>query len=131
MKSQNLAFLAVGAAIIAGAVIFVLPGRRAAPPVPTAVSATQTADGQVIEIAVRDGYTPSAMRAKAGRPLILKFKTDGTLDCSVALRISAIGWSKNLPATGEVAVPVPPQPAGTTLTGACSMGMRSFRIVFE
>ena len=131
MKSQNLAFLALGVAIIVGVVIFVAPTRRAAPPALMAASAAQTADGQVLEIAVKDGYTPSAMRAKAGVPLTLKMRTNGTLDCSVALRISAISWSQNLPATGEVAVSIPEQKPGTTLTGVCSMGMRSFKIVFE
>ena len=86
---------------------------------------------QVIEIAAKAGYTPASVHAKAGVPLTLRIKTSGTFDCSSAVRIASIGWSKNLGANAEVDVRIPPQNPGTTLVGMCSMGMYDFKITFD
>ncbi|MEI6649845.1 MAG: cupredoxin domain-containing protein [Candidatus Moraniibacteriota bacterium] len=90
------------------------------------------ADGkQIIEIAVKGGYSPKSITATAGMPTVLRFVTDNTFDCSSSLSIPAINYRKNLPRTGTTDVDVPAQTAGTTLRGSCSMGMYSFTVNFE
>lgn len=91
-----------------------------------------TADGtQIIEISAKGGYAPRLTSAKAGVATILRIKTNATFDCSSALRIPAIGYSKTLPATGTTDIPLPAQTAGSTLKALCSMGMYNFSISFN
>lgn len=86
---------------------------------------------QVIEITAKGGYLPRATVAKADTPTVLKVKTNGTFDCSSALVIPDLGYRKNLPPSGETLIEVPPQKAGSTLRGLCSMGMYSFEVSFN
>jgi hypothetical protein len=135
MKPAILTSLVLGAAFVTGAAIY-LNSRQGVPPSLTLATDPVGGGGvgdasQVIEITVKGGYAPATARAKAGAPLALKMKTNGTLDCSVQVRIPGIGWSQNLPPTGEATVQIPAQKAGTTLTGVCSMGMYNFTITFE
>ena len=140
MKSATILSIALGAALVLGVAVF-LATRRGTAPIPMAsdqamVGTASDGPGQtgiehVIEITAKGGYTPPTARAKAGVPLVLKIKTDGTFDCSAALRIASLGWSQNLSPTGEVAIQVPAQKAGATLVGVCSMGMYNFKITFE
>ncbi len=91
-----------------------------------------TSEGkQIIEINAKGGYTPRATIAKAGQATILRIKTNATFDCSSSLRIPALGYSKNLPATGTTDIELPAQNAGTTLKALCSMGMYNFSINFQ
>jgi plastocyanin domain-containing protein len=137
MKSSTIATLALGAALILGVAVILATNRHASPsPIASndsvEVKATNNpGNEQELEITAKGGYTPRTARAKAGEPLLLKIKTDGTFDCSAQLRIPGIGWSQNLPPTGEALVQVPAQRAGTTLAGVCSMGMLNFKITFE
>jgi plastocyanin domain-containing protein len=50
---------------------------------------------QVIEITAKGGYEPRISTAKANIPTVLRVKTSSTFDCSSALRIPSIGYSKN------------------------------------
>jgi plastocyanin domain-containing protein len=86
---------------------------------------------QEIVIEAGEGYNPSKTLAKADVPTILKIKTTGTLDCSLALAIPAIGFRKTLPIAGETLVEVPPQRSSSKLRGICSMAMYSFEITFQ
>lgn len=88
-------------------------------------------DKQIIEINAKGGYSPSATTAKSGVPTILRIKTNGTYDCSAALRIPDLSYSKNLPATGTTDIEVPAQQSGSTLSALCSMGMYNFTISFS
>ena len=91
-----------------------------------------TIDGkQIIEIIAKGGYSPNVSIAKANIPTVLKVKTRGTFDCSSALVIPSIGYRKNLPPSGEILIEVPPQEAGSTLQGMCSMGMYNFSVEFN
>jgi len=140
MKPSKIAILVLGAAAVLAAAVF-FATNHAAPSIPAASTPpaslnavavpADTGNEQVIEITAKGGYTPRTSRAKAGAPLLLKIKTDGTYDCSAGLRIAAIGWSQTLDPTGEAAIQVPAQKAGTTLVGVCSMGMYNFQITFE
>lgn len=86
---------------------------------------------QIVEITAKGGYSPSKSSAKAGVPTIIRVITDGTYDCSSALRIKSLGYSKNLPATGTTDIEVPPQVPGTTIKALCSMGMYNFTVQFN
>ncbi len=116
--------------IMAGAVILVQRNDGGSNDnVPVAVANVE--GGQLLEITAKGGYSPSSLRAKAGVPITLRVKTSGTFDCSSAISIPAIGYQKYLPASGVTDIPIPPQPAGTTLRGMCSMGMYNFSIRFD
>jgi plastocyanin domain-containing protein len=86
---------------------------------------------QVIQIDAKGGYAPRNTVAKANMPTTLNVQTSGTFDCSSALVIPSIKYRTNLPPSGVTPIEIPPQPAGTTLKGVCSMGMYSFAIAFE
>ncbi len=88
-------------------------------------------DKQIIEIDAKGGYTPRMSIAKANVPTILRVKTSSTFDCSSALRIPSLGYSKNLPSTGTTDIEIPAQAAGSTLNALCSMGMYNFSVEFK
>jgi plastocyanin domain-containing protein len=86
---------------------------------------------QYVDITARGGYWPREIKAKSGVPTILRVATKGTFDCSAYLVIPTIGYRNSLPQTGVTEIPIPPQQAGSTFVGTCSMGMYSFAIKFE
>ncbi|MCX6793287.1 MAG: cupredoxin domain-containing protein [Candidatus Falkowbacteria bacterium] len=86
---------------------------------------------QVITIDVKGGYSPKVTNAKANVATIIRAKTNSTFDCSSALRIPAINYSKNLPPSDTTDIEIPNQAAGSSLKGLCSMGMYSFTINFS
>jgi plastocyanin domain-containing protein len=85
---------------------------------------------QVIEVVARGGYSPRKTTAKAGMPTILRMSTNGSYDCSVALRIPKLGIAKNLEPTGTTDIDLGTPGAGV-LRGICGMGMYSFEIDFK
>lgn len=86
---------------------------------------------QIIEIDAKGGYWPKEIDAKSEIPTILRFNTSNTFDCSSALVIPSINYSKNLPPNGSTEVDLEPQKSGTKLRGLCSMGMYGFIINFN
>lgn len=86
---------------------------------------------QIIEVSAKGGYTPRVSTAKADTPTILRIKTSSTFDCSSALRIPSLGYSKNLPPSGTTDIEIPAQAAGSTLKALCSMGMYNFSVEFK
>ena len=86
---------------------------------------------QIIMISAKGGYSPKVTTAKADMPTVIKMDTQGTFDCSSALTIPSIGYRNNLPPSGETAIDVSPQKAGTTVRGLCAMGMYNFSINFN
>lgn len=101
-------------------------------PMPRAPGASvrQENGKQVIHIVAGRGYTPNDIVAQAGTPTVLEFET-ASYDCSAALRIPALNIQQFLDQSGVTRIDVPPQSAGSTLTGVCSMGMYSFQIRFS
>ena len=85
---------------------------------------------QIVEIGAKGGYSPQVTTAEAGVPTILRVATRGTFDCSSALTIPAIGYSKNLPPSGTTDIEVPPQGPGAVVRGLCGMGMYHFSVEF-
>jgi plastocyanin domain-containing protein len=86
---------------------------------------------QIIEISAKGGYSPRQSTAKSGVPTVIRVSTSGTFDCSSAIMLPAIGYRSNLPPSGTVDIEVPPQKAGDTLQGLCSMGMYNFLVKFN
>lgn len=92
----------------------------------------ETSNGiQVINIAVKGGYSPSHVEAKAGVPTELRFTTNGTYDCSSMVVIPKLSIQKTLPATGTEKIALNASQASGTLQGQCGMGMYNFEIAFK
>lgn len=129
-------FLGIGIATIViffGAAYFLTGGSTGA----TAVSGdgagsnVTTENGvQIVEITAKGGYQPRQSVAKAGLPTVVRFNTQGTFDCSSAVRIPSLGISKSLPMNGRTDIDIG-SPIAQTLTGSCSMGMYRFQIEFR
>lgn len=131
MKSTILSVVAV-IILIGGAMMFSrggVSGENTNTTVPNNVSIV---DGkQIVEIKVKGGYFPRTINAKANMPTVIKFKTSGTFDCSLAVSIPGIGYRANLPSSGETLVDISSQKAGSKLRGSCAMGMYGFEINFN
>lgn len=86
---------------------------------------------QVIDIAARGGYSPRLVKARAGVTTTLRMTTSETYDCSLSLVIPKLSYKKFLSSNGVEEIVIPPEKAKGTINGLCSMGMYSFKIVFE
>ncbi len=116
-------------------VVFNAESFKSSPPIPVAGTEANnnvtTQDGkQVIVLTAKGGYTPRRSTAKAGVPTVLRVDTNGTFDCSIAIRIPELKLGKNLPPTGKTDIDLGSPKAGL-LTGTCSMGMYPFEIDFQ
>jgi plastocyanin domain-containing protein len=119
--------------VAVGGIIMLLNGNET-PAVATPNGQTNVAvvDGkQVIQINAKGGYAPRVTVAKANTPTIINVQTNGTFDCSSALTVPAVGFRKNLPASGVTPIEIPPQQPGATVKGVCSMGMYNFAVNFN
>ena len=85
---------------------------------------------QIIEITAKGGYSPKKTTAQANLPTLLRIKTNGTFDCSSALNIPTLNFSKILPQNGNTDITVPLDKTTGKLRGLCSMGMYNFEINF-
>jgi plastocyanin domain-containing protein len=85
---------------------------------------------QVVEITARGGYTPRKTTAKAGIPTVLRVDTNGSYDCSIALRIPKLNIAKNLEPTATTDIDLGTPKTGK-MNGICGMGMYSFEIDFQ
>ncbi len=120
-----------GIIIIIGVLVmgFILLARGGGEETP--IDNVKVVDGvQIIEIRAKGGYRPKRSLAQAGIPTILLMSTEGTFDCSLALRIPSRGVSLTLPGTGSTDIDLGKPEAGT-LQGLCSMGMYRFAVEFE
>lgn len=132
MKSTSFSII-IAAVIISGALLIVGSGRA-----PQSGSATTepvqnvtVADNvQVVEIRAKGAYTPRVSVAKAGIPTVLRVNTNGTYDCSAAIRVPSLGISKMLPPNGSTDLALG-TPGTGTLRGTCGMGMYNFEIRFQ
>src|SRR3989344_5906832 len=117
-------------ALVVGAIL--LSGKGNNPDNPLPIENVAIKDGkQVIGIEAKGGYSPQLTMAKADVPTVLRINTQGTFDCSSSLVIPSLKYRSFLPPSGETLIEIPPQRAGTTLEGLCSMGMYSFAINFN
>lgn len=110
---------------------FVLIGNKKSGEQVSNANNVSIVDGtQLVEITARGGYQPRKSIAKAGVPTIIRFKTNGTFDCSSSIRIPSMGISKSLPQTGSTDIDVGIQKVAT-LQGTCGMGMYPFEVEFQ
>ena len=82
---------------------------------------------QIVTLRAKGGYQPRVSTVKAGIPTILRVNTNGTFDCSSALRIPSMKISENLPANGTTDIALGELKPGI-LDGTCSMGMYPFEL---
>lgn len=87
------------------------------------------ADGQlqVVEVAVRRGYRPAAIVARAGVPLRILFRRDDEDACSERVVFSSPRLERRLAPGRVTAVDLPPQGAGE-IRFTCGMGRYRGRI---
>jgi plastocyanin domain-containing protein len=88
-----------------------------------------TSGGQIIEVKVSNGYSPTSITAKAGVPTTLRMVSSGASGCEKAFQILGLNVSKVLPTDGTTDIDLGSPKAGTTITGTCSMGM--YRVVIK
>ena len=125
---NNIAIIFAGL-LIAGTIIW--SHGAASAPQEASVKNVSIVDGvQIIAITAKGGYTPKITKAEANMRSELRITTRGTFDCSSALNIPSLNYHKNLPPEGETRIEIPPQKAGTTLSGICAMGMYHFAVQF-
>lgn len=95
------------------------------------VNNVSVVDGkQIIEIRAKGGYQPRMSIAKAGLPTVLRFNTNGTYDCSAAVRIPSLKIGKMLTATGVTDIDIGVAKSGV-LQVMCGMGMYRFEVNFQ
>lgn len=128
MKATIISII-VAAILIGGAFMFTRSGGDAGQ-VANADNVSIVDGKQIIEINARGGYQPRKSTAKAGIPTIIKFNTNGTFDCSSAVRIPSLSISKSLPRTGSTDIDIGSREVGT-LKGSCGMGMYPFEVEFQ
>lgn len=85
---------------------------------------------QVISIFAKNGFSPTKITAKAGTASIIRIETKDTYDCTAALVIPSLNYSKFLPASGITDIQLLPQETGSEIVASCSMGMYGFTIEF-
>ena len=86
---------------------------------------------QYIDISAKGGYSPRLTYAKSGIPTILRIETRNTFDCSTSLVMPSLNYRKILSPSGIEEIELPPQKAGTSQKGLCSMGMYGFEVRFN
>jgi plastocyanin domain-containing protein len=119
--------IVIAGAAVAGLIFF--SGRGSGEEV--AANNVRIVDGiQIVEITTKGGYRPRVSQAQAGIPTVIRFKTNGTFDCSIALRIPSENVSMYLPQTGNTDIDVG-LPSVGSLQGMCSMGMYRFSVEFK
>lgn len=132
MKSTPFSII-VAVIIISGTLFIVLgggSGNSSEKPSVPAQNVTVADNVQTIEIKAKGGYWPRKTVAKAGIPTVLRINTQGTYDCSAAIRIPALSIAKMLPPNGVSEIPLDTPQAGK-LSGTCGMGMYNFQIEFQ
>lgn len=129
MKSPTLISIIIGIAIIGLGFAFARPKQPAELVVPE--NNVSIVDGvQIIELAAKGGYAPRNSIAQAGIPTTLRFRTNGTFDCSSIVRVPSLDITKNLPPSGSLDIDIG-TPAAGVFEGSCGMGMYPFEVLFE
>ncbi|MDP3244737.1 MAG: cupredoxin domain-containing protein [bacterium] len=85
---------------------------------------------QTVNILVKGAYSPSVIRAKAGKPLHLIFTREESSDCSRFVNFSDFRIRKELPQGEPVAVDITPVKKGTFIFN-CDMSMYQGKLIIE
>ncbi len=131
MNTMNTSVAVITTVIVLAGGVFLLTKSGGGVPQPVNADNVQIVDGiQIVEITAKGGYMPRTSVAKAGIPTVIRFKTEGTFDCSSSVRIPSMNISKFLPQTGSTDVDIGEGKLGT-LQGSCGMGMYPFEVEFQ
>ena len=96
-----------------------------------ATAATAGAGGLAeVVIAVRGGYAPGTVKAKAGAPVRLVFDRQDTSSCSEEIVLPDFGIRRYLPTGRRTAIEVTPPKAGR-YEFTCGMGMLHGALIVE
>ena len=95
---------------------------------PAATAEEGTADTDEVVIAVRGGYSPSTIRARAGQPLRLIFDRQEDASCSEEVVFPDFGIRTFLPAHQRTPVDIRPETPGT-YEFTCGMSMLRGRVI--
>lgn len=130
MRSTLIAMIAA-LALVGGALLYSQnsPSLRGGAPALKGDNVRIEDGKQIVELTAKGGYFPGRSVAKAGIPTVLRFQTNGTFDCSAAIRIPSMNVSTFLPRSGSTDIDLG-TPTPSTLHGTCAMGMYSFEIDF-
>lgn len=129
MKTTILSII-VAVVLIGGAVMLAKGTPEAKEGSIPANNVTVVDGKQIIDVTAKGGYLPRKSVAKAGIPTTLRFNTNGTFDCSSAVRIPSMNVTQNLPASGNTDIDLGNPKLGI-LQGTCGMGMYPFEIEFQ
>jgi len=94
------------------------------------VGAKESGGVQVFDILVKGVYSPSIIRAKAGRPVRINFLRQESNDCSRFVNFSDFRIRKELPEGKTIAIEFTPDRRGEFLF-TCDMSMYQGRLVVE
>ena len=83
-----------------------------------------------VTVTVKGGYSPAAIRAKAGRPVRLVFDRQETSGCSEEVVFPDFALKRYLPAFQQTTIEVTP-PAPGTYEFTCGMSMLRGRLIAE
>jgi plastocyanin domain-containing protein len=97
---------------------------------PATAVAGATGGVQEVTIVVHGGYSPSAIRVKAGAPVRLLFDRQETSSCSEEVVFSDFGIRSYLPANQSTAITVTPPTPGT-YEFTCGMSMLRGKLIAE
>lgn len=95
---------------------------------PAATADEGTADTAEVIIAVRGGYSPNTIRARAGQPLRLIFDRQEDASCSEEVVFPDFGIRTFLPAHQRTPVDIRPETPGT-YEFTCGMSMLRGRVI--
>jgi plastocyanin domain-containing protein len=96
----------------------------------TAVAGAPAGVVPEVTIAVKGGYSPATVRARAGEPLRLVFDRQETSSCSEEVVFPDFGVRKFLPAFRKTAIELTP-PAAGRYEFTCGMGMLHGALIAE
>lgn len=89
-------------------------------------------DIQIIEVISKSGgYYPSNIVAKAGSDTRLILNSQNSYGCERAFRIPQLNINEILPVDGQTTFDLGIPQKGDEIFASCSMGMYTFRIIFE
>ena len=127
MSGTEWLVVAAGAGAIAWVNWYFFRAGRVAPVAAAVATGGGTAEATIV---VRGGYTPAAIRAKAGQPLRLVFDRQDDSSCSEEIVLSDFGIRRYLPTGTKTAIEVTPPRAGR-YEFTCGMGMLHGALVVE
>lgn len=109
---------------------FLFAGRSASGPAAAIPLATREGEANEVTITVDGGYAPSAVRARAGRPLRLTFHRIDTASCSDEVVFPDFGIRRFLPTGERTTIEITPPNAGR-YAFTCGMSMHRGMVIAE